>query len=497
MDIERGSGILMHISSLPGKYGIGTLGKCAYEFCDFLHKSRQKYWQILPLGQTSYGDSPYQAFSAFAGNPYFIDFDILREEGLLAKEDYDNKNFGDNPEAVDYGLMFTEKMKVLRKAYKNFQADNNEQFKNFIESESDWIDDYSMFMALKYEFNFISWNEWDEKLKCRDKETLEKYKDKLKDEINYWKFIQYEFFKQGKKLKKYANDKGIKIIGDIPIYLAQDSSDVWSNPEIFLMDQDTLKPLKVSGCPPDAFSEDGQLWGNPVYDWSYLEKTKFTWWINRIKASLNLYDILRMDHFRGFEAYWSVPYGDKTAKNGKWVKGPGMKLFNAIKDKLGEIDIIAEDLGYLTQETLDFKEETGFPGMKIIQFAFGGDSRNPHLPHNYEKNCIAYTGTHDNDTARGWIEVTGSKEEIDKAIEYLNLTEEEGYNWGIIRGVWSSIARTSIAAMQDFLNLGNEARINRPSTLAGNWSWRAKDDVFTDELAKKIYRLTKIYGRCE
>ena len=414
MGMERGSGILMHIASLPGKYGIGTFGKSAYEFCDFLEESGQKYWQILPLGQTSYGDSPYQAFSAFAGNPYFIDLDILQKKGLLSKEDYENVNFGEDPEVIDYGLMFTEKMKVLRKAYSNFKIEGNEEFEKFVLEEEKWLDDYSLFMALKYNFNFASWNSWDEKLKKRDEECIDKYKDELKDEINYWKFIQYEFFGQWEKLKKYVNEKNIKIIGDIPIYIANDSADVWSNPEVFLLDEETFDPIKVSGCPPDAFSETGQLWGNPIYDWDYLEETEYEWWINRIDASLKLYDVLRIDHFRGFEAYWAVPYGEKTAQNGKWVKGPGIKLFNAIKDKLGEIDIIAEDLGYLTQETLDFKKETGFPGMKIIQFAFGGDSGNPYLPHNYEKNCVAYTGTHDNDTVRGWLEVSGSEEEVKK-----------------------------------------------------------------------------------
>lgn len=497
MGIERGSGILMHISSLPGKYGIGTFGKSAYEFCDFLEKAGQKYWQILPLGQTSYGDSPYQSFSAFAGNPYFIDLDILNEKNLLDKDDYEEKNFGDNKEMINYGLIFNEKMKVLRKAYMNFNSKDDESFAKFIEDEKKWLDDYSLFMALKYKFNFISWNSWNKDIKLRKNEEIEKYKDELKEDINYWKFLQYEFFSQWEKLKDYANKKNIKIIGDIPIYIAQDSSDVWSNPDIFLLNKETLEPLKVSGCPPDAFSETGQLWGNPIYDWGYLEKTNFEWWVDRIKSSLKLYDILRIDHFRGFEAYWSVDYGEKTAQNGKWVKGPEMKLFNIIKEKLGDIEIIAEDLGYLTEETLEFKKRTGFPGMKIIQFAFGGDSSNPYLPHNYEKNCVAYTGTHDNDTIRGWFEVTGSKEEKEKAVEYFKLTEEEGYNWGVIRGVWSSVANTSIGVMQDFLNLGNEARINKPSTLASNWSWRAKDNVFTNELANKIYRLTKIYGRCE
>lgn len=326
MGIERGSGILMHISSLPGKYGIGTFGKSAYEFCDFLEKAGQKYWQILPLGQTSYGDSPYQSFSAFAGNPYFIDLDILNEKNLLDKDDYEERNFGDNKEMINYGLIFNEKMKVLRKAYMNFNSKDDESFAKFIEDEKKWLDDYSLFMALKYKFNFISWNSWNKDIKLRKNEEIEKYKDELKEDINYWKFLQYEFFSQWKNLKDYANKKNIKIIGDIPIYIAQDSSDVWSNPDIFLLNKETLEPLKVSGCPPDAFSETGQLWGNPIYDWGYLEKTNFEWWVDRIKSSLKLYDILRIDHFRGFEAYWSVDYGEKTAQNGKWVNLPDETL---------------------------------------------------------------------------------------------------------------------------------------------------------------------------
>lgn len=497
MKKDRGSGIIMHITSLPGKYGIGTFGKEAYKFCDFLKKSKQKYWQILPLGPTSYGDSPYQSFSAFAGNPYLINLDMLKEENLLKKEDYEDKNFGHNPEVVNYGLMFTEKMSVLKTSFINFSKDNHEDFERFKEEEKEWLDDYSLFMAIKYESNFKIWNSWDEKLKRRDKDEIEKYKDHLKEEIEYWKYLQYEFFKQWNKLKKYANENEIKIIGDIPIYVAEDSSDVWSNPKVFLLDENTLKPIFISGCPPDAFSEDGQLWGNPVYDWSYLDHTKYEWWKKRIKQSLKLYDVLRLDHFRGFESFWAVPNGEKTAKNGKWLKGPGMKLFNALSEQFEDLEIIAEDLGFLTEETVKLKDDTGFPGMKVLEFAFGGDSKNTYLPHNYDKNCVAYTGTHDNDTVRGWIETTGNKTEVEKAVKYLNLTEEEGYNWGIIRGVWSSVADTSIGLMQDFLNLGNEARMNMPSTLNNNWSWRAKNDVFTDELANKIYRITKMYGRCE
>lgn len=494
--MNRGSGIIMHIASLPGKYGIGTFGKEAYEFGDFLKKAGQKYWQILPLGQTSYGDSPYQSFSAFAGNPYFIDFDILQEDGLLNKEDYSNVNFGDDCEAIDYELIFVEKMKILRIAYENFKKNKPNDLEAFEKEETFWLEDYSLYMTIKSDFNLKSWQAWDDDIKLRKAESLEKYRKNFSDEIGYWKFLQYEFLKQWKSLKTYINDLGIEIIGDIPIYVAEDSADVWSNPDAFLLDKKTLKTLKVAGCPPDIFSETGQLWGNPIYDWDYIDKTGYKWWIDRIRQSLKIYNVVRIDHFKGFESYWSIPAEDKTAEFGEWVKGPEMKIFDAIKDALGDVNIIAEDLGTLTEDTINLRNNTGFPGMKVLEFAFDGASYNSFLPHNYEKNFIAYTGTHDNDTVRGWIETTGSKNEVKNAEEYLVLNEEEGYNWGFIRGIWSSIANISIAQMQDFLNLGNEARINLPSTLGGNWKWRAKEGVFTEKLAKRIYKLTEIYGRC-
>lgn len=495
--MNRGSGIIMHIASLPGKYGIGTFGKEAYDFGDFLKKAGQKYWQILPLGPTSFGDSPYQSFSAFAGNPNFIDFDILRKSGLLKKEDYDSINFGKNLEDIDYGLIFKEKLKILRKAYDNFKLKKFEGLEEFQKKEAYWLDDYSLYMALKSHFDLKSWQTWDEDIRLRKKEAMCTYEVKLKEEIIFWKFLQYEFYKQWNALKSYVNDLGINIIGDMPIYVAEDSADVWGNTEAFLLNKKTLKPLEVAGCPPDIFAATGQLWGNPIYDWNYMEKTDYKWWVDRIRQSLNLYDVLRIDHFKGFESYWAIPYGDETAENGEWVKGPGIKVFNAIKDKLGDVNIIAEDLGTLTEETIKLRDDTGFPGMKILTFGFDTDSTNPFLPHNYEKNFIVYTGTHDNDTIRGWMETTAPKEQVEKAIEYLSLTKEEGYNWGVIRGVWSSIADISIAQMQDFLNLGNEARINMPSTLGMNWRWRVKEDAFTDELAEKIYKITKIYGRCD
>jgi len=494
--MNRGSGIIMHIASLPGRYGIGTFGKEAYEFGDFMKKAGQKYWQILPLGPTSFGDSPYQSFSAFAGNPNFIDFDILRKDGLLKEEDYNSINFGKSSEDIDYGLIFKEKLKILRKAYDNFKLKKIDGIKEFQEKEAYWLDDYALYMALKNHFDLKSWQTWDEDIRLRKKEAMSRYEVELREEISYWKFLQYEFYKQWNELKSYVNDLGIEIIGDMPIYVAEDSADVWGNPEAFLLHKKTLKPLEVAGCPPDIFSSTGQLWGNPIYDWNYMEKTDYKWWIDRIRQSLNLYDILRIDHFKGFESYWSIPYGEDTAKNGEWVKGPGIKVFNAIKDELGDVNIIAEDLGTLTEETIKLRDDTGFPGMKILTFGFDTDSSNPFLPHNYEKNFIVYTGTHDNDTVRGWMETTAPKEQVEKAIEYLSLTKEEGYNWGVIRGVWSSIADVSIAQMQDFLDLGNEARINMPSTLGKNWRWRVKEDAFTEELAEKIYKTTKIYGRC-
>jgi len=495
--MNRSSGILMHISSLPGKYGIGTFGKEAYEFCDFLKKAGQRYWQILPLGPTSFGDSPYQSFSAFAGNPYFIDFDLLNKDGLLEISDYDSINFGENVIDIDYGLVFKEKMKVLRKAYENSKPKDIEELKLFEKEEDYWLEDYALYMAIKSYFNLESWQTWDEDIRLRKPEAKEKYKKLLSDEISYWKFLQYEFYKQWKSLKSYVNNLDIEIIGDMPIYVAEDSADVWANPEAFLLHKKTLRPLSVAGCPPDIFSDTGQLWGNPIYDWNHMEKTDYKWWIDRIKQSLNLYDVLRIDHFKGFESYWSIPYSDSTAENGEWIKGPGIKVFTAIKDELGEVNIIAEDLGTLTEATIKLRNDTGFPGMKILTFAFDTDSSNPFLPHNYDKNFIVYTGTHDNDTVRGWMETTAPKDQVKKAIEYLQLNKEEGYNWGFIRGAWSSVANVSIAVMQDFLDLGNEARINLPSTIGDNWRWRVKYDAFNDKLAEKIYKVTKTYGRCE
>lgn len=499
--MDRGAGIIMHIASLPGEYGIGSFGNEAYKFVEFLNKSGIKYWQILPLGHTSYGDSPYQCFSAFAGNPYFINFDILKDKGFLLEEDYKNEDYGDNCESIDYGVIFKSKIKVLKKSYENYKNKGNEEsllelevFKN---ENKFWLEDYALYMALKYHFNLESWNKWDRDIKIRENSAMIKYKNLLKDEIECWSFIQYLFYHQWNKLKAYANNLGIKVVGDIPIYVAEDSADTWSNPENFKIDKTTLKPSVVAGCPPDSFSETGQLWGNLIYDWDYMKTNNYKWWVDRISENLKLYDVLRIDHFRGFESYWEISYGENTAMNGSWVKGPGLDLFNEIKNKLGEVNVIAEDLGYLTDDVRSFLEAVNFPGMKVLQFAFDGNPTNAYLPHNYVRNCIAYTGTHDNDTFLGWYESTGDKWQIDNAKKYLALNNEEKYNWGFIRGVWSSVADVAIAPMQDFLNLGNDCRVNFPSTLGCNWKWRAKESSFTDELSRKIYEFTKMYRRCE
>ncbi len=492
--MKRSSGILMHISSLPGKYGIGTLGKYAYNFVDFLKKGGQKYWQILPLGQTSYGDSPYQCFSAFAGNPYFIDFELLEEEGLLDKGDYIDLDFGSEEDSVDYSKLFINKYKVLRTAYIKSKGKFNNEIEAFRNENSLWIEDYALYMAVKQHFKLVSWHNWDDDIRLRKEEAIKHYKGLLEDEINYWVFIQYIFFKQWNNLKKYANENEIKIIGDIPIYVAEDSADIWSNHKYFKVDEN-MKPISVAGCPPDTFAVTGQLWGNPIYNWEELEKDGYQWWIDRVKESFKIYDVVRIDHFRGFESYWEVPYGDKTAENGKWTKGPGTKLFKAIKDKLGDVEIIAEDLGMMTNEVIELREYTGFPGMKILEFAFGGED-SQDLPHYYPVNCVAYTGTHDNDTVCGWFNSNEDKASIDKAKKYLNLTYEEGIARGMIRGVWSSTAYLAITTMQDFLGLGKEARMNFPSKLGGNWLWRAKESEINDKLAKEIYDLTKLYNRC-
>lgn len=492
----RKSGILLPISSIPAKYGVGTFSKQAYEFVDFLLEAGQKLWQILPLGPTSYGDSPYQSFSTFAGNPYFIDLEQLMELGYISKEDCEGVNFGTNPEYVDYGQMYANRFPILRRAYdaalsKGMQQE--EGYRKFMEENAYWITDYALYMAVKASFDNICWTEWDEDIRLRKPEAVQAYTEKYTYEMGFYYFQQYMFHIQWKELKEYANDNGIEIVGDIPIYVAFDSADTWANPELFQLDEDNL-PIGVAGCPPDAFSETGQLWGNPLYKWEYHKETNFAWWMKRIAHCYEMYDIVRIDHFRGFDEYWFVPYGDETAQNGKWLPGPGIALFETMKEVLGEKKVIAEDLGFLTESVLELVENTGFPGMKVLQFAFGSGSDNAYLPHNHKKNSIVYTGTHDNETTVGWY--WNLDEHTRKHVkDYFDITDETKVNWTFIRAALSSVADTVVIPMQDYLGLGNEARINTPSTLGSNWEWRMKEDACTSELAEKIKKLMKVYGR--
>ncbi len=488
----RTSGVLMHISSLPGSTGIGTLGKEAYRFIDFLKKSGQTYWQVLPLCPTSYGDSPYQSFSTFAGNPYFIDFDLLCDNGLLKKNDYSRLNWGKNPEKIDFEIIYKNRFKVLKKAFDNFEE--NQDYIDFCNNNDLWLDDFALYMAIKNGFEGKPWNEWDIRLKTREKSAIEQAKVKFADEIKFQKVIQYFFFGQWTNLKKYANENGVYIIGDIPIYVAADSADVWANPKNFLLDKD-CNPIEVAGCPPDAFTDDGQLWGNPLYNWEYMKNSGYAWWKQRIKHQYSMCDVIRIDHFRGFESFYCIPANAKTAKVGEWRKGPGIDFFREIEKDLGKMNIIAEDLGFLTPAVKKMLKQSKYPGMKVLQFAFDTDEENDYLLHKFTKNSVAYVGTHDNDTINGFMTKTAPRKTRKRAREYLRLTRREGYNWGMMKAIWSSNSDTAIVTMQDLLGLGNEARMNYPSTVKNNWQWRAKNDYLSDELAEKIKYYTKLYQR--
>ena len=473
----RTSGVLMPISSLPSEYGIGTMGKEAKRFVDFLAKGGQRYWQILPICPTSYGDSPYQSFSSFAGNPYFIDLELLCEEGLLRKEECDAITWCEREDSVDYPTLYENRYGLLKKAYQRFCGNIPEDFLDFCEKQALWLEDYALFMALKDANAGASWLTWDDDLKMRDAKAIEKAKIAYTEDIRFYRMLQYLFFKQWKELKDYANAHNIFIIGDVPIYVALDSADVWSNPKQFYLDK-KLEPVAVAGCPPDAFSEDGQLWGNPLFRWDVMKKDGYTWWVNRIRGMARLYDIVRIDHFRGFDSYYAIPYGNDTAREGKWMKGPGMDLFRTLEKKLGKVDIIVEDLGFLTPSVHKLLKDTGFPGMKVIQFAFDSREGSDYLPHNYP----------------GWME-TAPGASVKFAKDYLNLTKKEGYHWGMMRAAWSSVADMAIVPMQDLLGLGSEARMNTPSTLGDNWKWRATPEQINDKLAKKLWKYMQMYGR--
>lgn len=487
----RNSGVLMHISSLPGKYGIGTMGKQAYAFVDLLKSSGQTYWQLLPLCPTSYGDSPYQSFSTFAGNPYFIDLETLEKQGFLKEEEYKNINWGDEEDKVDYGLLYIERHKVFKKVQKHFFENTPADYKEFCERNKFWLDDFALFMAIKDEYDGKSSQEWDIDIRKREKSALEKYKNQCKERVDYYKMLQYLFFEQWGKLKGYANENGIKIIGDLPIYVALDSADVWSQPSQFMLDSQ-MRPIEVAGCPPDAFSKDGQLWGNPVYNWDLMKKDNYSWWVDRLREALKMYDVIRIDHFRGFESYYCIPASSKTAKQGVWREGPKMDLFKTFKSVFGKLPIIAEDLGFLTAGVRKLLKQSGFPGMKVLQFAFDSREESDYLPHNYTNNCVVYTGTHDNDTILGWQRST-KRADVRFAKKYMNQKKE--LNWGMIATAFSSVADTAIVTMQDIIGLGSKARMNTPSTVGGNWQWRAKEEEINEKSFEKLLTLTKLYSR--
>ena len=488
----RQSGILMHITSLPGSYGVGTMGKHAYEFVDFLQEAGQSCWQILPLTPTGYGDSPYQSCSAYAGNHYLIDLDMLVEDGLLEKAQLEELHWCDREDKADFGLQYQVRLEVLRSAFSNFSG--SPEFDRFCTENGFWLSDFALFMALKDRTGGQPWYCWENGLKRREPEAVWKARQDLRKEIRFYCFVQYTFYRQWNALHAYASEKGICIIGDVPIYVPLDSVDVWSNPELFQLDED-LKPVAVAGCPPDGFSEDGQFWGNPLYRWNAMKLDGYGWWMHRLEAAGTLYDVVRLDHFRGFESYWSVPYGDETARDGKWVKGPGIDFINAVKKRMPKLRLIAEDLGFLTQEVLDLRDEAGYPGMKVLGFAF--DSREPsaYLPHAYIPNTVCYTGTHDNMTMRQWFD-TASADAVEYAREYMNLNEDEGLVWGAIRTAYSSVSELCIVPMQDYLELGAEGRMNFPGTMSNaNWTWRMKDGIINRSLAKRIRRLAQLYDR--
>ncbi len=490
----RKSGILMHISSLPSEYGIGKLGKEAYSFIDFLAEGGIKIWQVLPLSPTSYRDSPYQSFSTFAGNPYFVDFDMLTQEGLLEKSDYCDIKWYENKQVVDYGKIYDNCFTVLKQAYKSFKNKMSSNYHNFLFQNKEWLDDYALFMALKFKNDGRAWYKWDMALAMREESAIEKAVTELSEEIELFKFVQYKFYEQWDKLKKYANKKSVEIVGDIPIYVAYDSVEVWANPELFLLDKDK-KPIDVAGCPPDAFAKLGQLWGNPLYDWEQHKKENYSWWIKRMEFATKMYDITRIDHFRGFDSYYAIPYENETAEHGEWRKGPGVEIFKAIEKKLGKINIIAEDLGFITPEVRKLVKETGFPGMKVLQFGFDGDAENEYLPHNYKtSNCVVYTGTHDNDTLKGWVS-SSPKNTTKYCTQYMNLRVKREIAWGMIRLAWSSCAEITIVQMQDLLNEGSKSRMNTPSTLENNWTYRIKQNDLSKGLIRKLQNLNRIYGR--
>lgn len=492
---SRSAGVLMPVSSLPGPYGIGTFGKKAYEFVDNLVKARQKYWQVLPLGPTSFGDSPYASFSAFAGNPYFIDLDMLIEEGLLTKEFVDSKRWNIEDQYVDYGLVYNSRFEVLRVAYENSNHKELDEYKEFFTENEFWLEDYSLYRACKDKYEGRPWSEWDKEIKFREAETVGAFKEELKDDMDFYKFIQFKFNEQWCKLKEYANENGILIIGDIPIYVAMDSADVWQNTGMFQLDEE-LNPKKVAGVPPDAFSDLGQRWGNPLYDWDKMEADDFSWWRKRMEHSAKIYDVIRIDHFIGTVKYYAIPAEDSDARNGQWQKGPGLKLINAINESIGDKHIIAEDLGIKMPEVVEVLEKSGYPGMKVLEFAFDGNRRNDHLPYNWVPNTVAYGGTHDNDTLVGYF-TSFEKCELGYIREYVECREGtvEDLVDKIFKVAYESVANLVIFQMQDILKIGYIGRMNLPSSMGTNWRWRMLDGQFGAKEIERLRYLCDIYGR--
>ena len=496
--MNRGAGILLSITSLPSKYGIGCFSKSAYDFVDWLKAAGQTYWQILPLGPTSYGDSPYQSFSTYAGNPYFIDLEALIEEGVLTREECEKADMGEEEGTIDYKKMYEGRYPLLRKAYERSNISQNPDYIRFMEENGWWLSDYALFMAVKGRFDGAPWTEWAQDIRLRWGYAMDYYRRELYFDIEFQQYLQFTFYKQWQALKDYANRQGVRIIGDIPIYVAMASADAWAHPELFQLDQDNV-PLAVAGCPPDGFSAVGQLWGNPLYRWDYHRQTGYDWWMKRLAHCFSLYDVVRIDHFRGFDEYYSIPYGAKSAIGGHWEKGPGMDLFRRMREVLGEKEVIAEDLGYVTDSVRQLVRDTGFPGMKVLEFAF--DSRdsgcaNDYLPHNYTENCVAYTGTHDNETIRGWFEsIREDERRLARAYICDKYTPRQYLHTSFISLIMASRANLCVIPIQDYMGYDNTCRMNKPSTVGINWKWRLKSGELTEDLQKEIRAITRRYGR--
>ena len=496
--MNRGAGILLSITSLPSKYGIGCFSKSAYDFVDWLKAAGQTYWQILPLGPTSYGDSPYQSFSTYAGNPYFIDLEALIEEGVLTREECEKADMGEEEGTIDYKKMYEGRYPLLRKAYERSNISQNPDYIRFMEENGWWLSDYALFMAVKGRFDGAPWTEWAQDIRLRWGYAMDYYRRELYFDIEFQQYLQFTFYKQWQALKDYANRQGVRIIGDIPIYVAMDSADAWAHPELFQLDQDNV-PLAVAGCPPDGFSAVGQLWGNPLYRWDYHRQTGYDWWMKRLAHCFSLYDVVRIDHFRGFDEYYSIPYGAKSAIGGHWEKGPGMDLFRRMREVLGEKEVIAEDLGYVMDSVRQLVRDTGFPGMKVLEFAF--DSRdsgcaNDYLPHNYTENCVAYTGTHDNETIRGWFEsIREDERRLARAYICDKYTPRQYLHTSFISLIMASRANLCVIPIQDYMGYDNTCRMNKPSTVGINWKWRLKSGELTEDLQKEIRAITRRYGR--